>query len=81
MKQGDNDMDELSERLLKLATDPNASMEDLITGMNALSARIDAENRAHRRQQAQAHHATVQAATGDDLRKLASQNLARLRKR
>lgn len=74
-------MDKLTERLLNLAVDPNASMEDLIAGMDALSARIDAENRQHRRQQAQAHRATVQAATGDDLRRLASQNLARLRKK
>lgn len=73
-------MDALSERLLKLATDPNSSMEELIAGMEALNARIDAENRA-RRQQAAAHRAQVQAATGDDLRRLASQNLTRLRKR
>lgn len=74
-------MDKLTERLLNLAVDPNASMEDLIAGMDALSARIDAENRQRRRQQAQAHRAQVQAATGDDLRRLASQNLARLRKK
>lgn len=74
-------MDQLTERLLKLATDPNASMEELIQGMDLLSARIDAENRAHRRQQAQAHRSRVQAASGDELRRLASQNLARLRKK
>ena len=74
-------MDKLTERLLNLAVDPNASMEDLIAGMDALSARIDAENRQYRRQQAQAHRAQVQAVTGDDLRRLASQNLARLRKK
>ena len=74
-------MDKLTERLLKLATDPNASMEDLISGMDALSARIDAENREHRRQQAAAHRAQVQAATGDELRRLANQNLQKLRRR
>ena len=41
-------MDDLSLRLLKLASDPNASMEDLIAGMESLTAAIDADNRRQR---------------------------------
>ena len=70
-------MDDLSNRLLKLVSDPNASMEDLITGMNQLTRAIDKENRQHRRQQNIQHRAQVQAASDADLRRLANANLAK----
>ena len=70
-------MDHISRRLLALATDPNASMEDLISGIDLLTKSIEADNRRVRRQRDVQHRATVRAASGDELRRLANANLAK----
>lgn len=72
-------MDAISKKLLKLAVDPNATMEDLISGIDLLTAAIDADNRRIRCNQAAQHRATVNAASGDPaaLRRLANANLAK----
>ena len=70
-------MDDISRRLLALATDPNASMEDLISGIDLLTKSIEADNRRVRRQRDVQHRATVRAASGDELRRLANANLAK----
>lgn len=70
-------MDDITKRLLALATDPNASMEELIAGMDLLSASIAADNRRVRREQTATARARAQAATPAELRRMANDNLAK----
>jgi hypothetical protein len=71
-------MDDLSLRLLKLVSNPNATMDQLTEGMEALTRQIDAENRTRRHQQQEAHRSKVAGASGDELRKLAQRNLEKI---
>lgn len=71
-------MDAISKKLLALAVDPNATMDELVDGINLLTAAVEADNRRISRNQALQRRAVVNAASGDvaALRRLANQNLA-----
>jgi hypothetical protein len=71
-------MDDLSLRLLKLVSNPNATMDQLTAGMEALTRQIDADNRARRHQQQEAQRVEVQGASIAELRKLAQRNLEKI---
>ena len=70
-------MDALSTRLLALVMDPNATMEQMLAGMEALNAALDADNVRMRRINTQTRRSQIANASGADLRKLAQANLAR----
>jgi len=70
-------MDDLSKWLLDLATSPHATMEDLLAGMEALTQRLEQENRILRRREHAADCARAAAASPEELRKLAQKNLAK----
>ena len=71
-------MDDLSLRLLKLVSNPNATLDQLTEGMEALDRQIDADNRARRHQEQEAQRAEVQGASIAELRKLAQRNLEKI---
>ena len=78
-------MDEISRQLLKLATDPNSTMEQLMGGIQLLERSIDAENKLNRQRDAErAKLPPVPVLTPAEKlaesRRRANANLARLRK-
>lgn len=74
-------MDALSNRLLALVMDPNSTMEQMLAGMEALNAALDADNVRMRRISTQTRRSQIANASGADLRKLAQANLARKNRR
>lgn len=72
-------MDKISRQLLKLATDPNATMDQLLGGIKLLEQSIDAENA--RRAAMPPQPVLTQEERLIEARRRANANLARLRRR